>query len=65
METKFKKHLGDNVHADFQDGAVILRAISNYPDDPHDMIILNPKVVVNLVNYLSALPEKIKEQTSK
>jgi hypothetical protein len=62
METKFKKHLGDHVYADYRDGYIILTTDCIWPKQ---VIYLDPEVVKELVNYLSALPEKIKEQTSK
>jgi hypothetical protein len=62
MGTKFAEYLGDGVYVGYREDGVIILTTGTVGSN---IIYLEPEVVVNLVNYLSALPEKIKEQTSK
>jgi hypothetical protein len=65
METKFAEYLDDGLYASYDNGYVILSTGSHITLHANQVIYLDPQTIVKLMDYLSALPEKIKEQTSK
>jgi hypothetical protein len=49
-----KEYLGDSVYADIEDGMVKLTTENGYPDDPRNVIFLEPEVYRALQDLLRA-----------
>lgn len=50
-----KTYLGDSVYAETENGMLKLTTHNGYPDDPRNVIYLDPVVVVALMDYLEYL----------
>lgn len=48
-----KTYLGDSVYVDIEDGMVILTTDNGYPDDPRNVIYLEPEVLEALMQFLA------------
>ena len=46
-----KTYLGDSVYVDIEDDMVILTTDNGYPDDPRNVIYLEPAVLAALMDY--------------
>ncbi|HEU4344766.1 MAG TPA: hypothetical protein VFU31_24725 [Candidatus Binatia bacterium] len=54
-ESKTKVYLGDSVYADINDyGQIVLTTENGYPDDPRNVIYLEPEVYAALKRYVDA-----------
>ena len=49
--SKFKQYIGDSVYADVENGMIKLTTNNGYPDDPRNVIYLEPSVFAALVDY--------------
>ena len=56
---KFKTYIGDSVYADFDGYRLILTTENGYPDDPRNMIALEPAVFDCLLEYVKWLGERV------
>lgn len=49
-----KAYLGDSVYAKIDEfGRLVLTTENGYPDDPRNLIVLEPEVFLALENYVS------------
>lgn len=46
-----KEYIGDSVYAEFDGWSIILTAENGLPDDPSNVIVLEPSVLDALNNY--------------
>ena len=46
-----KRYLGDSVYAEVEDGMVKLTTHNGYPDDPRNVIFIEPSVMDALVQF--------------
>ena len=52
--SNLKAYLGDSVYADIDDvGTLVLTTENGYPDDPRNIIYMEPQVLLALENYVS------------
>ena len=58
--TKYAEYLGDGVYANYSNGYVILTTGHHDPIQSDNEIALEPEVLRKLMDYLAALPEKMK-----
>lgn len=50
--TALKQYLGDSVYADIENGMVKLTTENGLPNDPSNVIYMEPSIVVALNNYI-------------
>jgi hypothetical protein len=55
MSAPTKTYLGDSVYAEIVDGRVKLTTDNGYPDDPRNVIYLEPEVWTALVGFMERL----------
>jgi hypothetical protein len=48
-----KVYLGDSVYVDIENDTLKLTTENGYPDDPRNVILLEPEVVENLQAYIN------------
>jgi hypothetical protein len=54
-----KTYLGDSVYADFdQHGRIVLTTENGLPDDPRNVIVLEPEVLSAFFHWLDAVRAK-------
>ena len=49
--SKYKQYLGNSVYADFDGRGITLTTENGYPDDPRNIIYLEPQVLASLDEY--------------
>lgn len=50
-----KRYLGDSVYVDVEAGMLKLTTENGYPDDPRNLIYLEPSVLHELLRYIEEL----------
>lgn len=56
MPITTKIYLGDSVYAELQDdGSVMLTTNNGYPDDPRNVICMEPDILKSFQDWLAAL----------
>ena len=58
-------YLGDSVYADFDGYYLQLTTNNGYPDDPRNLIALDPQVLANLDRYRQGIGQQIKRLTEE
>jgi len=58
-------YLGDSVYADFDGYYLQLTTNNGYPDDPRNLIALDPQVLANLDRYRRGIGQQIKRLTEE
>ena len=48
-----KLYLGDSVYAEVENGSLILTTNNGYPDDPRNIIYLEPEVILALEAFIA------------
>jgi hypothetical protein len=55
MSAPTKTYIGDSVYAEISDGRVKLTTDNGYPDDPRNVIYLEPEVWTALVAFMERI----------
>jgi len=56
-----KVYLGDSVYCDFDGFGIALTTENGLPNDPSNLIYIEPEVYINLLNYVNNLKGYIKQ----
>jgi hypothetical protein len=60
-DDKFKAYIGDSVYVQYDGYHIVLTTENGYPDDPRNLICLEPEVYEALLQWVEALKLRIKE----
>lgn len=55
-EMNYRDYLGDSVYAEFDGFNIYLTTNNGYPDDPRNVIALEPEVYAALIRFAGRLP---------
>ena len=61
IQGKFKAYIGDSVYVQFDGYHIVLTTENGYPDDPRNLIYLEPAVYEGLLIWVEALKQRIAE----